>query len=249
MDIFELGLGILVVSSSDHESIPERLQHGGLGYKRFMDRLFLPCGTEDLNVDQIKVINRFREVTFRSDAQFSLNLSVKNRVATALTAIDCRSIIEIGCGQFPITNLVPTTTRYAAIEIDEVAISGNRAVGIDCVSFETLISDFIRMDFDAFVSLFVFQFNVTPALTAALHERTHSGGMGIVNLYAVEPELRGKRIAMFESSGFNVTSVLDIHPQLRRNEFLVLSKRTVEQERDRIEAIRKALAAIAPKSK
>ena len=53
----------------------------------------------------IKVINRFREVTFRSDAQFGLNLSVKNRVVAALTALDCRSIIEVGCGQFPITGL------------------------------------------------------------------------------------------------------------------------------------------------
>ena len=248
MDIFELGNGIIVASSADHETIPESLQHGGLNYRRFMDRLFLPCRTEDLNVDQIKIINRFREVTFRSDEQFGLNLSVKDRVAAALATLDCRSIIEVGCGQFPITSLVPGTQRYTGIEVDDVAISGNCALGIDCITFEALISDESRSNFDAFVSLFVFQFNVTPALVGALHERTNSRGIGIVNLYAVEPALRAKRIESFERSGFDVTSVADVHPRLRKNEFLILSKRPVSEQddRERVESIRKALLTFTP---
>lgn len=208
--------------------------------------VFLPCNTENLTIEQIKVINRFREVTFRSDSQFTLNLSVKQRVAAALKAIHCRSILEVGCGQFPIAGFVPGIERYTGIEVDDVAISGNRALGIDCVAYETLISDTSRKDFDAFVSLFVLQFDVAPALIAALHERTHSRGIGIVNLYAVDSGLRDKRIRLFENNGFDVTSVSDVHPRMRKNEFLILCEQRAAggEQRDHVESIRRLLTTI-----
>ena len=245
MEILELGAGVLLASASDHERIAESLSHRGHSYRRFMDRLFLPCSTEELSIDQIKVVNRFREATFQSDAQFNLNVSVKRRVGAALDVLGCRSILEIGCGKFPIIDFVSGAERYTCVEVDDEAISTNRATCIDCISLESLISDSTRSNFDVFVSLFVFQFNVAPALTEILHKRSCNHGIGIVNLHGVEPALRAKRIQMLIESGFYVTTIPDAHPGLRKNEFLILSKAPGhQQDHGRIECIRQALLAV-----
>src|SRR5258705_13045115 len=101
MELVELGSKILAVTSACG-SLPRSIDQGGHHYQRFMDRLFLPCSTESLSLEQINVINRFRESCFDSDAQFLLNQSVKRRIGTALDAIGCLSVVEIGCGRFPI---------------------------------------------------------------------------------------------------------------------------------------------------
>jgi hypothetical protein len=244
VEITELGAGILIVAQRHGDRLPKILSHNGRLYNRFMDQLFLPCSTEDLSIAQIKVINRFREARFASDPQFILNLSVKRRVAAALLSISAKSIVEVGCGRFPITQYLRPVSQYLCVEIDDQAITENCRLGIDCQPLESFESAESLVLFDAFVALFVFQFHVSDELVTALRKHIRGGGIGIFNLHDVTPELRNRRIDAFQRSGWTASTFHDVHPRLLKNEFVVLSDPETPQRLKRIGTLQSVLLSV-----
>ena len=129
----DLGGDILLYDGDEPETV-EMLRHRW----RFLDVLWLPCPLGRLTGEQIATINRFREDRLLSDAQFTHAKRSRHALVALLSAIKARSVLEIGCGKFPITNDIELDC-YRGIEIDEIAINHCRKLNIDVGSLENFI--------------------------------------------------------------------------------------------------------------
>lgn len=74
---------------------------GLAAYERFLDVLWLPRPLHELDPHQIEIINRYRERNI-SEAQFIAAKRSRIAICRALRLDGTKSVLEIGCGKFPI---------------------------------------------------------------------------------------------------------------------------------------------------
>lgn len=156
------------------------------GRIRFLDQLWLPSILSELTQDQILIINRYRESVIEAEGHYVYARRAKRILVEAVISAQPTSLIEVGCGKFPID---APCERYLGIDIDEEAIMFVRnngrlacvpcdlianAVGsIDCVvsayAMHFAISDKLLQDIDGVAAddaIFCFNFIADESLSA-----------------------------------------------------------------------------------
>ncbi len=182
MEPEDIGLGIIRYTGSDLDTI-ESLNVAG---QRFLDVLWLPAPLAELSAGQISVISRFREATIGNDAQFASAKRARQAYIATLKAISASSVLEIGCGKFPISIDI-SLSNYAGIEIDIEAIEWCNSNGINTKT----LSDFrnrnaVETRFDAIIACYVFHFAISDELIAEIKRVSESGAIMIFNIIADE---------------------------------------------------------------
>ena len=186
----ELGGSILLRSDPDGPAI---LEVDGVVRSRFMDRLYLPTATDCLSVEQIQVINRFREAEIGAGPGFAYRERLRDLVKAVVSAVGEGGLLEIGCGKFPLSAEVPLKV-YHGIEIDDEAIEFNRARGILC-SRDVAVESAILQECDLCVALFAFHFHVSDATLDLMTSGLSAQALIIFNVVSKRPQIR-TRVAL-----------------------------------------------------
>lgn len=174
-----LGGGIYAQSMQDH-SVPERLIESG--YVRFLDYVWLPSPLETLSKAQIAILNRFREDNILSDPQFNHRAVVREAVIDVLRTAECKNLMEIGCGKFPLSADL-SVEAYLGVEIDEEAIGAGNVVDPDNVKLNS-----VQGMFDVCVALFVFHFSVPDRELDLVARCLRNDGCIIFNMIVEDEE-------------------------------------------------------------
>lgn len=166
----------------------------------FLDRLLLPTSLDLLDINQIEFINRFREENFSADGQFGHVRMVRQHVGQVLAELEIHDLLEVGCGKFPFVDVL-NIGRYAAIEIDQVAISECRSRGLDVGAPDDPAFLGSLPKFSTCLALYVFHFSCSEA------EVENIAGILLDDsllLFTVIGEEAGLRMAtMFARYGFS----------------------------------------------
>jgi hypothetical protein len=173
----DLGGDILFYAGSNPEILASLGDRG-----RFLDVLWLPTSLDCLNSLQINVISRFREKRLAEDPQFQQAAKVRSALAQVLVSRNVRSILEIGCGKFPICNDV-SVAFYRGIEIDRASIHHCRCAGLDVIQIAHLRND-DQLRFDVALSLYTFHFYIDDRLIDYVDTHLRHSGVLIFNLIA-----------------------------------------------------------------
>jgi len=198
---------------------PTEIVNGVVHY-RFMDRLYLPVRTNELGVESIKVINRWREGLLERTE--SPHRSRVRRVATAFVdACNVTKLLEIGPGKFPL--ITGCTVRdYVALEVDDEAKRYNLANGLRCVSDPTLLKPEAHC-IDTVVALFSMQFHMS-AETFELLAGTRSDAVFLINVSTSDEQLVQTRVWQIEQTGATITA-FDLSPAGAHDVLLVVGHR------------------------
>lgn len=182
MEPEDIGLGIIRYTGSDLDTI-DSLNVAG---QRFLDVLWLPAPLAELSREQISVINRFREVTIANDAQFANAKRARQAYIAALKAISASSVLEIGCGKFPISIDI-ALSNYVGIDIDSEAIEWCNSNGINTKTLDEFrTNNTAETRFDAIIACYVFHFAISDELIDEIKRVSESGAIMIFNIIADE---------------------------------------------------------------
>lgn len=186
----DLGAGILL--SEDPHGPAEICVDGTIRF-RFMDRMYLPTTTDRLSIEQIQIINRFRELEIASGPGLAYRNRLRDLAKAVVSAVGEGGLMEIGCGKFPLSAEVPSRV-YQGVEIDDEAIAENRRRGILC-GRDVDVEPAIVRQCDLCVALFVFHFHVTEATLALVADSLPPCAVVIFNVVSRQPEIR-TRVAL-----------------------------------------------------
>lgn len=178
----DLGCGILRYEGEDG-SITDTLS---VSHFRFLNILWLPAPLAELSPAQITVINRFREARLQSDGQFVAAGRAREAFLCVLEALESASILEVGCGKFPLQP-VPGVERYIAIEIDEEAVAWCREAGHDVRTVADAVAAPIPT-VDAVIAAYVFHFRVSDELVVLMERAAQDDAVLVFNLIADNAE-------------------------------------------------------------
>lgn len=187
---------------------------------RFMNVLWLPCHLSELTVEQISVINRFRENEIERDTQFQQASRSRQALLTVLRAMNVQSVLEIGCGKFPLATELPGVI-YRGIEIDEVAVSYCRQKGLDVRS--GLKGERKSQKFDVAASLYAFHFSIDEALIRHIEECLGEAGILVFNLIAEEGAYLLNELSSLTKL-FPYTRVIKCRGMAKREFFFVMAR-------------------------
>ena len=173
----------------------------GVTLRRFMDCLWLPAPTNQLSQEQINVISRFREDQYHRDPQFDFHRAYVNRVAHFITSAGYSSILEIGCGLFPLRDKLSPTIKYQCIESDLTCIPKNVAAGSLTVTVNEAETRIGLDEFECFLALFVFQFPIEDKILEVVGALVPKGD-GFFNVPSASQDVRMQRIDQVARLGF-----------------------------------------------
>jgi hypothetical protein len=185
-----LGAGILLRDDSDG---PAEIDIGGTIRFRFMDRLYLPTRTDRLSIEQIQVINRFRELEIAAGPGLAYRNRLRSLVKSVVCDIGDGGLMEIGCGKFPLSAEVPSKI-YHGVEVDEEAITENQRRGVLCTRDVDVVPAVVQQC-DLCVALFVFHFHVTEATLDLVTNDLPASAVLMFNVVSRQPEIR-TRVAL-----------------------------------------------------
>ena len=186
----DLGAGILL---REDPHGPAEIYVDGTVRFRFMDRVYLPTTTDRLSIEQIQVINRFRELEIAAGPGLAYRNRLRGLAKAVVSAVGEGGLIEIGCGKFPLSAEVPSRV-YQGVEIDDEAIAENRKRGILC-SRDVDVEPAVIRQCDLCVALFVFHFHVTKATLDLIADGLSACAVVIFNVVSRQPEIR-TRVAL-----------------------------------------------------
>lgn len=179
-DVTDLGNGIFLYDGNSH--LDKEVILFGKVYYKFLDRLLLPKRTNQLSKNQILTINRHREKHFFGDRQFIKNRKLRSFIHSLLSVINKKSILEVGCGKFPLAldNEWNPNQNYYGLDIDPEAIFENKSKGINC----NLIGNSIINNnlFDVCISIFVFHFGINDKELDLIESLLSKSGILIFNV-------------------------------------------------------------------
>lgn len=171
-----LGEGIICLEAVDEEVEPF-VEGGGV---RFLDHLLLPVRLSELTEAQIWIINRFREGRMRTDAQFGAAWGSRAALVAALEDWHVSSLLEIGCGKFPLAADL-RIERYIGLERDQEALEFCAKKGLRVGKLGDLGSELDQASCDAVVSLYAFHFQVEEVIERA-SGAVGEGGVFVFNM-------------------------------------------------------------------
>ncbi len=211
----ELGHGIYMF-----EGDPEK---GDSGPYIFLDKILLPCSLPELTVDQIKVINRYRESIEDQDGRSGRAAGSREMFLYLVEELRPRNFLEIGGGKFPI---VPISREgsYRGVEIDDDAIAEAHRNGLiihDTASFERLCQFEYRRHFDLIFGSFSFHFGFNEAFVEAICDAlTSPGGVIAFNFISQDSIDIFSKLSLFCSRNLFVRIVKG--PDFSKREYLAL---------------------------
>lgn len=210
----DLGQGVVLYEGNDGSVLNELAQR-----IRFLNCLWLPCALAELSVEQICVINRFRESRMDSDPQFLPQMRSRASLAQTIRSLMNPSVLEIGCGKFPL-NAGAGFHRYRGIEVDEDAIAYCRDRGLD-VGTMRILNDGVT--FDIAVSLYVFHFAINPEVISFIDRHVTENGVLIFNAIVDDGLDLLNKLALL-SAYFPIFRIIKSPPMPRREFFFVLCR-------------------------
>jgi hypothetical protein len=174
----ELGCGIYeipILENLDRENLD--------GHFVFLDRLILPCAISELSLDQIGIVNRYREQHYQDHGFFSRARTSQQMFRHFVLMENAKNVLEIGCGKFPI---VPEDekTAYSAIEIDSEAIEHCRKLGLHVESPKEFLDNFDDLAvkrYDMIFGSFVLHFRMEVSLIEGLSRSLASNAVMYFN--------------------------------------------------------------------
>ena len=222
IELVELGSDIILYEGGESAVLAELKDR-----HRFMNVLWLPCSPNRLSMDQILVVNRFRESRFDHDAQFSHANRSRGALIELLSTFKFQSVLEIGCGKFPIANDL-SIASYRGIDIDCEAIKHCRRLGLDVGTIE----DFAGVDkseFEVAVSLYALHFSVSHKLVSYICRCLASSACLVFNLITADGEEPGSEL----KNQFQIFPIYQIvkNENLATREYFVVMGRKGNQHR------------------
>lgn len=214
----ELGEGIIFYDGDDEVTIASLQSR-----YNFLDHLWLPSSLGKLTASQIFVINRFREERRKQDGQFLQADRSRAALKVVLSQLNIQSLLEIGCGKFPISNEMHIP-QYRGIDIDPEAIEHCRQHQLDVGT----LAQFAGADdarFAAAVSLYVFHFAIERALVDYLDDHLDQSACLIFNMIVEEGVDIGTKLALLSQS-FAFVRVLKPERAARREFFFLISRQS-----------------------
>lgn len=197
---------------------PDGAEEFLVGRQRFLNELWLPCPLSELSQDQILIINRYREGVIFQEQQYSFAKRSRETLAAVASALSARSVIEIGCGKFPIE----VESEYLGIDIDPEAIRSLADRGIAACHPDDLETT-LKSAVDLVLSSYAMHFAISDSSIANLNRLTTNDAIFCFNLIvddAVAPLVLMARL----SSGWPFCTVVKTPKMARREFFLVLAK-------------------------
>lgn len=182
----------------------KEIEIDGHVYFRFLDYLWLPNPTHLLTAEQIISINRFREERYKNDAQFGYHQRYCDLISKFIHRAEHASILEVGCGRFPIARHMKRKLKYTCIDLDQDCIAANNREGFQSYKLDEFLCVEREQQYQLFVAMFVFQFAIAPELVEAIGKATPNGD-GLFNIPTKVQDLRRKRLNSFRDIGFTVT--------------------------------------------
>lgn len=173
----------------------------------FLDRLLLPCSLPDLSVEQIKIINRYRESIMAHDELGGRALSSRKMFRLFMEALKPDRVLEIGGGKFPVY-FEERTTSYCGVDVDDEAISTMHSLGLiahEPSSFVRLSGSKYESTFDMVFGSFSFHFNLDETfLQAVLRSMSPTNGLLTFNFISQDSvDMLGK-LSFFCAKGLNL---------------------------------------------
>lgn len=173
---------------------------------RFMDDLYLPAPTDEIGVEALCAVNRWREALL-ADHELPHRTRIR-RVAeafvrTVATVPETPALFEIGCGKFPIVAL-PSAAQYVGLEVDEEAVRHNSALGYAMAADPEELPAISGLA-DTVVALFALQFRV-PSKTFARLATLAPRAVLLVNIPSRDETLVQERIGLLVECGYSSTS-------------------------------------------
>lgn len=157
--LLDLGCGIIDARHADglvRQSLEER------GFRRFLDHIYIPVSLEELSRDQVLILNRYRERFIEVDAQFLHWQKIRLIFAEVLQKQCVHSLLEIGCGKFPIKRFAKID--YLGVDFDLEAVQWGRANNLNIIGHDELKN--IDTKYDAAIAIYAFHFHVSDNILA-----------------------------------------------------------------------------------
>jgi hypothetical protein len=174
------------------------LKIDGKTHFRFLDRLYLPSATHDLNIDQVLIVNRYRQGIFALDPQFGYNQEIKN-LMKSLIYKNCDSVLEIGPSISPIFQ-PDDFGNLVLCDIDEEVNFINEQLGYK-VKPPKFLENLECGQFDALVASFVFQFSMTNDQIKQMSRLIADNGVIIFNVLTKFARTRTRSASQFSRYG------------------------------------------------
>ncbi|MCR9192216.1 MAG: class I SAM-dependent methyltransferase [Gammaproteobacteria bacterium] len=210
---------------------PKLISIHGKVYTRFLDFIYMPCETHELNRVQCIAVNDIRNIYFETHKDMVINNLVKQRVSTIINQL-CTTkkmtLLEYGCGYQTIHELLDGNINYVGTDINEKVIAHNKT--IDSKSrFITIDKDNIPIKdqgLDLIVSVFVFHFNVTDQQLSKLFSLLSEKGIMMFNLYLLPKDQRQLLFSRIKTIGFTYHRETDPDKLCQNHEYCFLAKHT-----------------------
>jgi len=211
----DLGHGIYLLENDAEKSIE--------GTVIFLDKILLPCGLPDLSIDQIKVINRYRESIKDRDDNGGRASGSRKMFRFLVNSLKPKRMLEIGGGKFPIFR-EEFQNSYCGVEIDDEAIVAARNIGLatyDLPSFVQLSKSEYKGAFDLIIGSFSFHFGFEDAFLEAIHKSLNvPKGLLAFNFISQDSLDLFEKISFFCSRGLHVRIMKG--PNFATREYLAL---------------------------
>lgn len=202
---------------------------------RFLNALWLPCVLSQLTPKQIIVVNRFREFRLGRDDQFVHANTAREIMIEFVEAMRPKSLLEIGCGKFPIFPEV-FPERYRGIEIDDEAIRYCRSNGVDVGTLTDFTGMEENIDFDLIVSLYAFHFSISNSLVEYLIRIMNSNSCLVFNVIVDDATSIMNTLAHL-SRNLSVVRVFKSPILAKREFFVLMSRSAVSVQADTLDRI------------
>ena len=197
---------------------PEGVEEALAGRHRFLNELWLPCPLNELSEEQIFVINRHRERVILEEEQYAFAARARNALAAVASSISAQSVMEVGCGKFPIE----VEAEYLGVDIDVEAISALVDRGIAACHPDALGTN-VTFTADLVVSAYAMHFPISDESIAKLGRSTTTDAIFCFNMIIDDPvaplALMARLAAEWPFSRVVKT------PQMARREFFLVMAR------------------------
>lgn len=213
MSLRELGEGVLWCDE------PDRYLEDLREHTRFLDQLWLPCDLAGLSLEQILVINRYREGAISTDGQYKFARQARKAMHRVTDRLEAKKVIEIGCGKFPVEVSAPD---YLGVDIDPEAIEAARRSGLMACYPEDICAN-CKMPADIVLSIYAMHFSISDQLIEGIAKSTTPDAIFCFNMIVEDTVNPVNLLARF-SEDWPFAHVVKTPPMSRREYFFVMGR-------------------------
>jgi len=215
-----------VLKATNDNGGPEKIEHEGDTYFRFMDFFYI----KNPNLDQLtsaEVSNLCRARAKFPSLITPVNDKVRELFKNLTEIMSPTSLLEIGAGRNPVFSAGPPKgMRYVLSDADSEVIKHHEGSCTPCYVFSEDLCDLPEGEgiFEVVLAVFVLHFPFHKSQLNELYKRLSSSGVIIANVYRRSPESRQELTLEMENSGFKVKKVKDANALCRDHEYWILGK-------------------------